>query len=174
MVGPGSDGAASRNGNLRASSADRERTVDALKAAFAEGHLTLEEHLERAERAYGSRTHAELAALSADLPAGLRAMPPPRATRAPEAHLATANSGRTNALAVASVVCGLVPLLPATLAAIIVGITARRQIQQTGERGGALATTGRAGRLLDRADDHRAVRAPVTEPQSLGDTACRQ
>jgi ABC-type dipeptide/oligopeptide/nickel transport system permease component len=35
-------------------------------------------------------------------------------------------------------------LLPATLAAIILGIQARRQIQRTGERGAALATTGLA------------------------------
>ena len=35
-------------------------------------------------------------------------------------------------------------LLQATLAAIILGIQARRQIQRSGERGAALATTGLA------------------------------
>ena len=55
-----------------------------------------------------------------------------------------ADRRRTNPLAVASLVCGLIPLLPATLAAIILGLAARRQIQHTGERGAALATTGLA------------------------------
>ena len=55
-----------------------------------------------------------------------------------------ADSRRTNSLAAASLVCGLIPLLPATLAAIILGIVARRQINRTGERGAALATTGLA------------------------------
>lgn len=140
MVEPGSGGTAGSDGDFRASSADREHAVEALKAAFAEGCLTLEEHLERAERAYNSRTRAELAALSADLPAGPLATPPSQPAGPP----AASGSRQTNPLAVASVVCGLIPLLPATLAAIILGITARRQIQRTHERGRALATTGLA------------------------------
>jgi hypothetical protein len=87
----------------------------------------------RVQRAYGSLTYAELAALSADLPAGPPGtLPPPAAAAVP----------RTNPLAVASLVCGLIPLLPATLAAIILGVGARRQLRRTGERGGALATAG--------------------------------
>jgi len=38
------------------SDADRERAIDVLKDAFAEGRLTREEHAERVERAYRSRT----------------------------------------------------------------------------------------------------------------------
>ena len=69
-LGPGPGNAAGGYGNLRASTADRERAIDVLKAAFAEGRLTREEHDARVERAYRSRTYADLAALSADLPAG--------------------------------------------------------------------------------------------------------
>lgn len=135
-------------GNVRASAADRERAIDVLKAAFAEGRLTKDEHGARVERAYDSRTYADLAALSADLPAGPLGTLSSQAVAAPTAYLPVAESRRTNTLAVASVVCGLIPLLPATLAAIILGIQARRQIQRTGERGAALATTGLALSVL--------------------------
>ena len=130
-------------GNVRASAADRERAIDVLKAAFAEGRLTREEHDARAERAYRARTYADLAALSADLPAGPLGTLSSQAVAASATYL-PAESRRTNPLATASLVCGLIPLLPATLAAIILGIQARRQIQRTGEGGAALATTGLA------------------------------
>jgi len=129
---------------VRASAADRARVTDVLKAAFTEGRLTREEHEARVERAYRSRTYADLAALTADLPAGPLGTLPSQAIAAPPAYLPAAQSGRTNSLAIASLVCGLIPLLPATLAAIILGIRARRQIRRTGERGAALATTGLA------------------------------
>jgi len=131
-------------GDVRASDADRERAIDVLKAAFAEGRLTREEHSARVEHAFGSRTYADLAALSTDLPAGPPGTLSSQAVAAPAAYLPVAGSRRANPLAAASLVCGLIPLLPATLAAIILGIRARRQIQRTGERGAALATTGLA------------------------------
>ncbi len=134
---PGAGAPAGGSGKTRASDTDRERAVDALSAAFAEGRLTKEEHSTRVQRAYGSLTYAELAALSADLPAGPPGTPPP-----PAATSAAAAVPRTSPLAVASLVCGLIPLLPATLAAIILGAGARRQLRRTGERGGALATAG--------------------------------
>lgn len=143
-LGPGPGNAASGYSNMRASAADRERAIDVLKAAFAEGRLTREEHEARVERAYRSRTYADLAALTADLPAGPLGTLSSQAVAARAAYLPAAEPGRTNPLAIASLVCGLTPLLPATLAAIILGIKARRQIQRTGERGAALATTGLA------------------------------
>ena len=143
-LGPGPDDAAGGYGNVRASAADRERAIDVLKAAFAEGRLTREEHEARVERAYRSRTYADLAALTADLPAGPLGTLSAQAVAAPTAYLPAAEPGRTNPLAIASLACGLIPLLPATLAAIILGIKARRQIRRTGERGTALATTGLA------------------------------
>ena len=56
-------------GRLRASDADRERVIDALKAAFVQGRLTRDELDVRAGRALASRTCAELTAITADIPA---------------------------------------------------------------------------------------------------------
>ena len=58
--------------DLRASDDDRERVVEVLAAAVADGRLSLEEHSHRVERAYRARTLGELATLTADLvsPAG--------------------------------------------------------------------------------------------------------
>jgi DUF1707 SHOCT-like domain len=56
-------------GHLRAAQADRERVVEALKAAFAQGRLDTDELDDRVGRAFASRTYAELAALTADIPA---------------------------------------------------------------------------------------------------------
>jgi len=57
--------------DLRASDVDRERVVAVLAEAASDGRLTLEEHSERVQRAYGARTLGELAALTRDLvPAG--------------------------------------------------------------------------------------------------------
>jgi hypothetical protein len=56
--------------------ADRERVIRTLEAALAQGRLTEDEHGERTAQASASRSHAELALLTADLPAGLTAVPP--------------------------------------------------------------------------------------------------
>ncbi len=79
MSGPGDETAAvgSRShGDLRASHADREQVIGTLKAAFVEGRLTEDEHHERTAKASASRSGAELAGLTADLPAGITAVPP--------------------------------------------------------------------------------------------------
>lgn len=57
-------------GRLRAGHADRERAIDVLKAAFAEGRLDQEEYTERVGQAHAARTYGELAALTSDLPVG--------------------------------------------------------------------------------------------------------
>jgi hypothetical protein len=57
-------------GRLRAAHADRDRVVSALKAAFVQGRLDKDELDVRVGQALASRTYAELAALTADLPAG--------------------------------------------------------------------------------------------------------
>jgi len=41
-----------------------------LREAFAEGRLTADEHSARVGQAYAAQTYAELATVSADLPAG--------------------------------------------------------------------------------------------------------
>ena len=63
---PGAQAAAAR-----ASSADRERVIELLKAAFVQDRLTRDEFDARVGQALASRTHAELAAVTADLPAEL-------------------------------------------------------------------------------------------------------
>jgi hypothetical protein len=60
----------SGHGHLRASSADRERAIDVLKAAFAEGRLDQEEYTDRVGQAHASKTYADLGVLIADLPVG--------------------------------------------------------------------------------------------------------
>ena len=63
---PGAQAAAAR-----ASSADRERVIELLKAAFVQDRLARDEFDARVGLALASRTYAELAAVTADLPAEL-------------------------------------------------------------------------------------------------------
>ena len=63
---------------LRASHADRERVIDLLKAAFVQGRLDRDEFDARIGQALASRTHGELAAVTADIPPELTAAPPRR------------------------------------------------------------------------------------------------
>jgi hypothetical protein len=77
MAGPGDEiaaGAAGR-GDLRASHADREQVIGTLKAAFVQGMLAKDELDLRVGQALASRTYADLAAVTADLPTGLAAQP---------------------------------------------------------------------------------------------------
>jgi len=53
---------------VRASDAEREETVAALRAHVVDGRLTLEEFAERVDRVYEARTRPELDALTHDLP----------------------------------------------------------------------------------------------------------
>jgi hypothetical protein len=81
MTGP-DDKAAAGRGHLRAAHADREQVIAVLKAAFVQGRLTQDELEARAAQAFASKTYAELAALTADIPtlpadpAGLPALAP--------------------------------------------------------------------------------------------------
>ena len=55
----------------RASHLDREQVIDVLTAAFVQGRLARDEFDARVGQALASRTHADLAVLTADIPAGL-------------------------------------------------------------------------------------------------------
>jgi Domain of unknown function (DUF1707)/Domain of unknown function (DUF4190) len=136
------------HGQMRSSTADRERAIDVLKAAFAEGRLSRDEFEERSGRVYRSLTYAELAALTADLPAGpLGAMgqhglaPPgmmqPGLAQPPFPVVVPRRP--VNSLAVAALICAFIPGFPAA-AAVITGVVARRQIRESGERGDGVAT----------------------------------
>jgi len=81
MTAPGDGTPAGASGRLRASHADRDRVIDGLKAAFVQGRLDQDELGQRVGQALAARTYADLAALTADLPAGLIPDRPPRAAR---------------------------------------------------------------------------------------------
>jgi Domain of unknown function (DUF1707) len=76
MPGPG-QGAAAGGGQLRVGHADREHVIALLKAAFVQGQLTKDEFDVRVGQTLASRTYADLAALTADIPAGPVAAGPP-------------------------------------------------------------------------------------------------
>src|SRR5580700_2124257 len=62
--------AAGRYQHMRASSADRERTIRVLQRSFVEGRLTRDELDERLGQALASGAFYELMSLVADLPVG--------------------------------------------------------------------------------------------------------
>src|ERR1700733_6876957 len=76
----------SGRGRLRASDADREHVVGTLKAAYVHGMVTKDEFDARVSQTFASRTYAELALITADLPAGLAAAPPPDRPRPAKAN----------------------------------------------------------------------------------------
>ena len=73
MAEPGDEMAAGAGGgsHLRASDTEREQVIGLLKAAFVQGRLGKDEFDLRVGQALASRTYAELAALTADIPADL-------------------------------------------------------------------------------------------------------
>jgi hypothetical protein len=120
--------------------ADRERTMDVLKAAYGEGRITKDEFDLRAGRAMSARTYAQLAAVVADLPAGphLGVMPY-------QPGYYPAVNTPTSGLAVGALVCGILELFTlgfAAIPAVILGHLARGQIRRTGERGDGMAVAG--------------------------------
>jgi hypothetical protein len=120
MPGPGDEmaaGAAGR-GSMRASHADREQVIEALKDAFVHGRLNTDELDARAGQALDARTYAELAAATADIPAApvapvfapaalapaaSRPTRPPVPARHPPLARVAAGSGGCLALAAAAV-----------------------------------------------------------------------
>lgn len=68
---------AAGSGHLRVSHAEREHVIGTLKTAFVHGRLAKDEFDLRVGQAFASRTYAELAAATADLPAGPPAAQPP-------------------------------------------------------------------------------------------------
>jgi hypothetical protein len=81
-TGPGDEvaGEVGRD-HLRASHADREYAIEMLKAAYVQGMLAKDELDARVGRAFASRTCADLAALTADLPAVSAAVQPSKPAR---------------------------------------------------------------------------------------------
>ena len=87
-TGPGEQMAAAKSrGHIRASDADREQVIDALKEAFVRGRLSKDELTVRTGRALVSRTYADLTAVTADIlvtiPAWLTEARPAKPGRVP-------------------------------------------------------------------------------------------
>jgi hypothetical protein len=85
IAGPGDEIAAPEGrgrDEIGASDAEREQVIGTLKAAFVQGMLAKDEFDQRLGQAFAARTHAELAALTADFPVNLVAAPPPKPVRA--------------------------------------------------------------------------------------------
>jgi hypothetical protein len=125
---------------MLAAAADRERTMDVLKAAFMEGRLTKTEFDERSSRVLSARTYGELNNLVADLPSGPggpAAMPVPYAG----AYYSPQLAPPTNGMAIGALICAFVPFFGSILA-VALGHAARGKIRQTGERGDGMAIAG--------------------------------
>ena len=131
--------------NMLAAAADRERTIDVLKAAFGEGRLTKEEFDSRSGRVLAARTYADLGAIVADLPAGPAPGPAGAVMPYHAYYPQVAPLPPTNGLALGAMICGIAEIFTLGLAAIpavILGHLARGQIRQTGERGDGMAVAG--------------------------------
>jgi len=125
---------------MLAATADRERTMDVLKAAFGEGRITKEEFDLRASRTMSARTYAQLGSVVADLPSGpsFGVMP------YPGGYYPVVNNP-TSGLAIGALICGIAEIFTlgfAAVPAVILGHLARQQIRRTGERGEGMAIAG--------------------------------
>jgi hypothetical protein len=129
---------------MRAANADRERTVDVLKAAFAEGRLDQDEYIERMGLAYQARTYGDLVALTGDLPAGPLPTAMPAAWQAPRQRARPVPQVQhTNAMATAAFALGMLEFVTLGLTAIpavICGHIALHQIKRTGQQGADMAS----------------------------------
>ena len=125
---------------MLAAAADRERTIDVLKAAFGEGRLTKEEFETRSGRVLAARTYADLTAIVADLPVGPAGPVMPYNGY----YQQVVPVQPTNGLAVGALVLGILEIFLGFTAipAVILGHIARAQIKQTGERGDGMAVAG--------------------------------
>jgi hypothetical protein len=126
---------------MLASTADRERAIDVLKAAYGEGRLTKEEFDARSGRVMAARHYGELAPIVADLPVGPVGFPAPYQ----QPGYYPVPTAPTNGFAVGALVCGILEFFTVGLTAIpavILGHMARKQIKLTRERGDGMALAG--------------------------------
>jgi hypothetical protein len=104
MTEPGDEVTAAASGRLpecHAGHEHRDQVIRTLKAAVVQGRLSEDEYDSRAAQASASGSHAELAALTADLPVGRMDAPP----RLPMANDVRVSVGLI--IAAASVVAGI-------------------------------------------------------------------
>ncbi|MER5862529.1 DUF1707 and DUF4190 domain-containing protein [Kitasatospora sp. NPDC002040] len=133
---------------MRAGHTDRERAVDVLKAAYAEGRLSADEYGVRFDAAQRAKTYGQLAYLVSDLPVGPVVMP--MAAPAFGAPMMApppvfAPRPRHNPLAVTSLVLGLL-CIPSFglfgIPAVVTGHVAKSQLCRSDEQGDGMAVAG--------------------------------
>lgn len=128
-----------RYGSFRAGDADRERVIDVLRAAHADGRIDLDEFGVRTDDVLHALTFAELERVTADLPGGSSVVRfrPGGLARPPR-------SGRAVASAALGLGGWLGPTLFAWIPAIVLGHQGRRDIRRDGTAGYDLTTIGLA------------------------------
>jgi uncharacterized protein DUF1707 len=124
------DGTAGGLGRLRTARADREQAIDLLKAAFVQGRLTKDEFELRVGQVLASRTHADLGALTADIPGWVAsARPSDEDARDPGRMLSFRTAARVGAvgaapaMASAAVAMTQASGVPAAVGVVLVGLT---------------------------------------------------
>ena len=145
-------------GQLRTSRADREQAINVLKAAFVAGRLTKDEFDLRVGRVLASRTYADLAALTVDVPSHVaNADVPDEHPREPGRVLSFKTAARVGAVGASSMASAAVVLAQSSVRA----------------GGGPRATGGRdraaRGGAADRAADRAVLgRAPLAAGARAG------
>ena len=124
---------------MLAASADRDRVIDVLTAAYGEGRLTKDEFDMRCARVMSARRYGELTPIVADLPGGSAFGPP-----SPYPGYYPTIRPPLNGLAVGSLVCSILGFMipPSMIAGLVMGYVSRGQIRRTGERGDGVAISG--------------------------------
>jgi hypothetical protein len=125
---------------MLAAAADRERTMDVLKAAFGEGRINKEEFDLRASRTMSARTYAQLGSVVADLPSG-----PSFGVMPYQGGYYPVVASPTSGLAIGALICGIAEIFTlgfAAIPAVILGHLARQNIRRTGEHGDGMAIAG--------------------------------
>lgn len=143
MTEPTDEIAADAGGyRLPVSSIDRDQVIRTLRVALAQGRLTEDEHDARAAQASASQSRAELAALTADLPAGLLAQRPAASHAWTGVGLTTAAAivvaallwwGPDNALAFLAFILAALTLLVAPVITVGLMIDVRHQKRSGGQ-----------------------------------------
>ncbi len=155
MTGPGDEIAADAGGGerRRAYYFDRQQVIGTLKAAFAQGRLTEDEYDARVGQASTSQTHADLAALTADIPAGSATARPP-----------TANDARISVCVVivaASVLGAILWWQPDNIAAFMMALLAAATV--------VVGTPITVGLIVDARHQKRSgAQLPPWPPRSAG------
>jgi hypothetical protein len=168
--GPGDEmaaGAAGR-GRLRASHADREQVIGMLKAAFVQGRLTKDELDMRVGQTLASRTYADLAAVTADLPAGLARTEPVRKPARAKGRLTAsvavilcpagifASAGAVHAVLIGNerlFIAFIMPAFFSVVAWIVAGVMLADSWHQKRSRGQLPPPSARRGPALDGEED---------------------